>query len=190
MQFRCAKLLIEKLWNGFKREESSCKLYAIQDFITMMIDDMNVDQVVKIYLAGCCYVKERENGRRIQTSSPWCFILFVRIEESFLKVPKMKLVLFNFYIRYEKGSFQDEQGTMETLKGYISFDRDVTENIVLSSLATKNIEKHVIPDYGFSDYSNNMDTTYKQCLGNDKLHQDIIEHEEKWKNRGICEFAL
>ena len=34
-----------------------------------------------------------------------------------------------------------------------------------------------------------MDTAYTQCLGNDKLHQDIIEHEEKLKNRGICEFA-
>ena len=103
----------------------------------------------------------------------------------------MKSVLFNFYIRYQnKKSFQDEQGTMETLKGYILFDRDVTETIVLSSLATKNIEKHVIRYYGFSDYSDNMDIIYTQCLGNDKLHQDIIEHEEKWKNRGICEFAL
>ena len=79
---------------------------------------------------------------------------------------------------------------METLKGYILFDRDVTENIVISSLSTKNIEKHVIPDYVFSDYSDNMDITYTQCLGNDKLHEDIIEHEEKWKNPGICEFAL
>ena len=78
---------------------------------------------------------------------------------------------------------------METLKGYILFDRDVTEKIVSSSLATKNVEKHVLPDYGFSDFSD-MDTTYTHCLGNDKLHQDIIEHEFKWKNRGICEFAL
>ena len=52
IQFHCAKLWIEKLWNGFKRQESSHKLYAIQDFITMMIDDMNVDQIVKIYLAA------------------------------------------------------------------------------------------------------------------------------------------
>ena len=69
IQFHCAKLWIEKLWNGLKREESSRKLYAIQDFITMMIDDMNADQVVKNYLAVCCYVKGRENGRQIQTSS-------------------------------------------------------------------------------------------------------------------------
>ena len=52
-QFHCAKLWIEKLWNGCKRKESSRKMYAIQDFITMMIDDMNVDQVVKNYLAVC-----------------------------------------------------------------------------------------------------------------------------------------
>ena len=104
IQFHCAKLWIEKLWNGFKRQETSRKLYAIQDFNTMIIDDMNVDQVVKIYLAGCCYVKERENGRQIQTSSRWCFILFGRAEESFLHVLKMKSVLFNFYIRYEKSS--------------------------------------------------------------------------------------
>ena len=62
----------------------------------MIIEDVNVDQVVKIYLAGCCYVKERENGRQIQTSSRWCFILFGRTEESFLNVLKMKSVLFNF----------------------------------------------------------------------------------------------
>ena len=124
-----------------------------------MVDDMNVGQVVKIYLAGCCYVKERENGRQIQTSTRCVFILFGRTEESFLNVLKMKSVLFNFYIRYEKGSFQDEQGTMETLKGYILFDRDVTENIVLSSLATKNIEKHVGPFSGLC-YFSEMDTTY------------------------------
>ena len=35
-----------------------------------------------------------------------------------------------------------------------------------------------------------MDSAYTQCLGNEKLHQNFIEHEEKWKNRGICEFAL
>ena len=35
-----------------------------------------------------------------------------------------------------------------------------------------------------------MNTTYTQCLGNEKLHQDNIEHEEKRNNRGICEFAL
>ena len=177
------------MWNGFKREESSRKLYGIQDFISMMINDMDLDQVVKIYLAGCCYVKERENGRQIQTSTRWVFTLFGRTEEIFLNVLKMKSVLFNFYIRYEKGSFQDEQGTMETLKGYILFDRDVTENIVLSSLATKNVEKHVNPFYGMC-YFSEMDTIYTKCLGNEKLHQDIIEHEEKWKNRGICEFAL
>ena len=101
----------------------------------------------------------------------------------------MKSVLFNFYIRYEKGSFQDEEGTVEMIKDYFLFDRDVTENIVLSSLATKNIEKHVGPNSGMC-YFSEMDTTYTQCLGNEKLHQDIIEHEEKRKNRGICEFAL
>ena len=102
----------------------------------------------------------------------------------------MKSVLFNFYIRYEKSSLQDEEGSLEIMKGYISFDRDVTANTVLSSLALKNVEKRVIADYGFSDFSDNMDITYTQCLGNDKLHQGIIEHEEKWKNLGICEFAL
>ena len=100
----------------------------------------------------------------------------------------MKSVLINFYIRYEKGSFQDEEGTVETLKCYILFDRDVTEKIVLSSLATKNVEKHV-PFSGLC-YFSEMDTTDTQCLGNEKLYQDIIEYEEKWKNRGICEFAL
>ena len=75
------------------------------------------------------------------------------------------------------------------MKGYILFDRDVTENIVLSSLAIKNIEKHICPNSGMS-YFSEMDTAYRQCLGNDKLHQDIIEHEEKRKNRGICEIAL
>ena len=98
IQFHCAKLWIEKLWNGFKREESSRKLHAIHNFITMIIDDMNVDQVVKIYLAACCYVKERENARLIQTSSRWCFIFFGRTEGSFLNVLTMKSVLFNFNI--------------------------------------------------------------------------------------------
>ena len=65
----------------------------------------------------------------------------------------------------------------------------MTENIVLSSLATKNVKKLVTVDYGFSDFSE-MDITNTQCLWNDKLPQDIIEHKEKWKNRGICEFAM
>ena len=90
----------------------------------------------------------------------------------------MKSVLFNFYIRYQNSSLQDEEESVEILKGYISFYRDVKENIVLSSLATK------------EDFCDNMDTTYTQCLGNEKLHQDIVEHKEKWENRGICEFAL
>ena len=97
--------------------------------------------------------------------------------------------MINFYIRYEKGSFQHEQGTVETLKGYILFDRDVTEKIVLSSLATKNVEKLVGLFVGLC-YFSELDTTYTQCLGNEKLHQDINEYEEKWKNRGICEFTL
>ena len=105
----------------------------------------------------------------------------------------MKSVLFDFYIQYEKGSIQDEEETLEILKGYILFDRDVTKNIVLSALATKNVEKRVDPFYGYS-YLSEMDSTYTQCLGNDKLQQNFIEHEKKkkkkWKNRGICEFAL
>ena len=117
-QFHCAKLWIEKLWNGFKSKESSRKLYAIQDFITMMIDDMNVDQVVKNYLAAR-WCQGGKNGRQIQTSSRWVFILFGRTEESFLNVLKMKSVLFNFYIRYEKGSLQDEEESVAIVKGYI-----------------------------------------------------------------------
>ena len=75
----------------------------------------------------------------------------------------MKSVLFNFYIRYEKGSFQDEEGTVETLKGYILFDRDVTENTVLLSLATKNVEKLVGPFIGLC-YFSELDTTYTKCF--------------------------
>ena len=100
----------------------------------------------------------------------------------------MKSVLLNFYIRYENGFLQDEEESVEILKGYILFDRDVTKNNVLSSLATKNVKKLVTVD-GFSDFSE-MDTTFSQCLGNDKLHQNSIEHKEKWENRGICEYAL
>ena len=33
LQFHCAKLWIKKMWNGFKREESSCKLFAMNNFI-------------------------------------------------------------------------------------------------------------------------------------------------------------
>ena len=75
------------------------------------------------------------------------------------------------------------------MKGYILFDRDVTKNIVHSALAIKNIEKHICPNSGIS-YFSEMDSAYTQGLGNEKLHQNFIEHEEKWKNRGICEFAL
>ena len=154
----------------------------------MMINDMDLDLVLKTQLAVCWH-RNNKPDRSIQTSNRWTFILFGRTEESFLNVLKMKSVLINFYIRYEKGSFQDEEGTVETLKGYILFDRDVTEKIVLSSLATKNVEKPVVPFSGLC-YFSEMDTTYTQCLGNEKLYQDIIEYEEKWKNRGICEFAL
>ena len=188
LQFHCGKFWIEKMWNGFKREESSRKMYAMNDFITMIINDMDLGLDVKIQLA-LCWHRGSKLERPIQTTTRWTFILFGRIEGSFLNVLKMKSVLFNFYVRYEKGSFQDEEGTVETMKGYILFDRDVTENIVHSSLAIKNIEKHICPNSGMS-YLNEMDTAYTQCLGNDKLHQDIIEHEEKRKNRGICEFAL
>ena len=187
LQYHCGKLWIEKMWDGFKREESSRKLYAMNNFISMMINDMDLEVDVKIQLALCWHRTNKD--KPIQTTDRWVFILFGRTEESFLNVLKMKSILINFYIRYEKGSFQDEEGTVETLKGYILFDRDVTNNIVLSSLATKNVEKHVTPFYGMC-YFSEMDTTYTQCLGNEKLHQDIIEHEEKCNNRGICEFAL
>ena len=100
---------------------------------------MEADKVLKVHLAVCWY-QGGKNGRPIQTTSRWVFILSGRTEESFLNVLKTKSVLFNFYIRYEKESFQHEEGTM---KGYILFDRDVTGNTVLSSLETKNIEKHV-----------------------------------------------
>ena len=66
-----------------------------------------------------------------KTSSRWVFILFGRTEESFLNVLKIKSVLFKFYIRYEKSSLQDEEESVKILKGYILFDRDVTENTVL-----------------------------------------------------------
>ena len=135
---------------------------------------MDLELDVKIQLALCWHRTNKD-----KPSDRWVFILFGRTEESFLNVLKMKSVLINFYIRYEKGSFQ----------GYILFDRDMTNNIVLSSLATKNVEKHVTPFYGMC-YFSEMDTTYTQCSGNEKLHQDIIEHEEKCNNRGICEFAL
>ena len=49
IQFHCAKLWIEKMWHGFKREESSRKLYAVHNFINMMIDDMDADQVLKVH---------------------------------------------------------------------------------------------------------------------------------------------
>ena len=188
LQYHCAKLWIEKMCNGFKRDESSRKLYAMNDFISMIINGMDLDLAQKMELALYWHQSIKPN-RPIQSSNRWTFILLGRTEESFLNVLKMKSVLINFYIRYEKGSFQDEEGTVETLKGYILFDRDVTENIVLSSLATKNVEKLVGLFIGLC-YFSELDTTYTQCLGNEKLHQDIIEYEEKWKNRGICEIAL
>ena len=187
LQFHCGKFWIEKMRNGFKREESSRKLYAMNDFISMMINGMDLGLDVKIQLALCWHQGGKE--RPIETTTRWTFILFGRIEDSFLNVLKMKSVLFNFYVRYEKGSFQDEEGTVETMKGYILFDRDVTKNIVHSALAIKNIEKHICPNSGIS-YFSEMDSAYTQGLGNEKLHQNFIEHEEKWKNRGICEFAL
>ena len=183
LQFHCGKFWIEKMWNGFKREESSRMMYAMNDFISMMINGMDLDLDVKIQLA-LCWHRGSKLERPIQTSR-WTFILFGRTEESFLNVLKMNSVLFNFYIRYEKGSFQDEEGTVETLKGYILFDRKHCSFISCK----KNIEKHVGPNSGMC-YFSEMDTAYTQCLGNDKLHQDIIEHEEKRKNCGICEFAL
>ena len=139
LQFYCGKFWIEKMWKGFKREISSRKLYAMNNFISMIVNDMDLDLELKIYLALCWHRTNKD--KPIQTSDQWVFVLFRRTEESFLNVLKMKSVLFNFYIRYEKGSIEDEQETVEILKGYILFDRDVTENIVLSSLATKNVGK-------------------------------------------------
>ena len=110
------------MWNGFKREESSHKLYAMNDFIAMMINGMNLDLAQKMELA-LYWHQSKKPDRVIQTSNRWTFILLGRTEESFLNVLKMKSVLINFYIRYEKGSLQDEEGTMETLKGYILFER-------------------------------------------------------------------
>ena len=118
---------------------------------------MDLDLVKKIELAHYWHQSNKPD-RPIQTSNRWTFILLGRTEESFLNVLK--------------GSFQDEEGTMETLKGYILFDRDVTGNTVLSSLATKNVEKLVGPFIGLC-YFSELDTTYTQCLGNEKLHQEI-----------------
>ena len=123
LKFHCAKIWIEKMWNGFKREEPSRKLYAMNDFICMIINNMGMDPEHEIYLALCWHRANKD--KPIQVSDRWVFILFGRTEESFLNVLKMKSVLFNFYIRYEKGSIQHEEGTLEMLKGYILFDRDV-----------------------------------------------------------------
>ena len=187
LKFHCIETWIDKMWAGFKRGKSSRKLYAMMDFISMMINDAYMDPEHEIYLAVCWHRLSRE--KPIYISDRWIFMLFGRTEDSFLNVLKMKSVLFDFYIKYEKGAIQDSEGTVEILRGYIIFDRDVTKNIVLSALATKNIEKRVDPFYWYS-YLSEMDFTYTQCLGNEKLHQNFIEHEEKWKNRGICEFAL
>ena len=171
LQFYCGKFWIEKMWNGFKWEESSRKLYAMNNFISMIVNDMDLVLELKIYLALCWHRTNQD--KPIQTSDRWVFILLGRTEESFLNVLKIKSVLINFYIRYEKGSIQDEEETVEILKGYILFDRHVTEKFLLSSLATKNVEKHVNPFYGMC-YFSEMDTTYTQSLGNEKLQQDII----------------
>ena len=54
------------MWNGFKREESSCKLYAMNDFISMMINDMDLDLVLKIQLA-LCWHRSNKPDRPLQT---------------------------------------------------------------------------------------------------------------------------
>ena len=53
LKFHCAKIWIEKMWDGFKREELSRKLYAMNDFISMLINDMDLDPEHEIYLALC-----------------------------------------------------------------------------------------------------------------------------------------
>ena len=51
LQYHFAKLWIEKMWRGYKREESSRKLYAMNDFISMIINDMGLDLTQKMELA-------------------------------------------------------------------------------------------------------------------------------------------
>ena len=145
LQIQCAKLWIEKMWDRFKREESSHKLYAMNDFISMMINDMGLDLAQKMELALHWHWGSKDSP--IQTSCRWTFILLGRTEERFLNVLIMKSVFFNFYIRYEKGSFQDEEGTVETLKGYILFDRDVTKTLffhLLQQRTLKNLLVHLL----------------------------------------------
>ena len=66
LQYHCAKIWIEKMWNGFKREESSRKLYAMNDFFSMMINDMGQDLTQKMELA--LYWHRGSKDSPIQTS--------------------------------------------------------------------------------------------------------------------------
>ena len=96
------------MWNGFKREESSRKLYAMNNFISMMIHDMDLDLEQKIHLVLCWHRTNKD--KPIQTSDRWVFTLFGRTEERFLNVLKMKSFLINSYIRYEKRIFPRRGG--------------------------------------------------------------------------------
>ena len=182
------KLWIDKLHKGVAKGETSCKLYRMHSFIVMMCDDTNFDLPLQAYLA-ICLLKDNYIAKQMRTTSRWVFIIVGRTEESFLNVLKMKSVLFNFYLRYKKGSIQDGEEIVDTMEGYILFDRDVTEEVVYSTLSTKDISKHIFPFSGVREYSE-MDSKFPLFLGNDQLHKVIVEYEDKWKNRGICEFAL
>ena len=89
LQYHCPKFWIEKLWHGYKREESSRKLYAMNDFISMMINDMDLDLAQKMVLVVYWH-QSKKPDRPIQTSNRWTFILLGRTEESFLNVLEMK----------------------------------------------------------------------------------------------------
>ena len=70
------------MWNGFKRDESSRKMYAMNDFISMMINGMDLDLDVKIQLA-LCWHRGSKLERPIQTTSRWTLSCLEELKKVF-----------------------------------------------------------------------------------------------------------
>ena len=190
IQYECIKQWIHRFHRGCRSGEESSKLYDIQYFITLLIADcdfVRCDQ--KLELTN--YKLRGGDGLRFRDTCRWHFMTYLEneiTEEQFIKSLIKKSEVFNFYVRYKKGSVEhrdpplfDVIRTVDTIKGYIIYEKDVSARIASSNLKTFSafaLENHV----SYQEY----DDKYPFHLGNEELHQQIIQKEAKIGNQMNC----
>ena len=189
IQYECIKHWIHRFHRGCEKGEESSKLYDIQYFITLLIADCDIRPDQKLELRY--YRLNVGFGLQFRDSCRWNFVIYLdngRTEEQIIKSLIKKSEVFNFYVRYKKASIESRNPphfdfiqTVDTIEGYIIYEKDVSARIASSHLKTCVafvLEKH--------STFHELDEKYPFHLGNEELYQQRILKEAKIENQMNC----